>query len=566
MIDMSISDLNPWHRSKLEEYGLPVGAGLGAAGLTAAALIARNPLVRTGLKYHLAKDLGLGTWKAPIASAAREADVAQRIAQLDDHVRGIAELLRARGLDPAKARIGVAGISGSGKGTLASRLAEELGMQHIELDPVVFGRATMQDMIEGRAPGQFSGTLADQARFAFKPSSSRIDDIFEEQGFPEGKIYDYVQAVGQGHPDRYDALIHVDRPLDQIREDLLYRGYGAFSPELMDAEFNQKATRAAFDIAASAPAHQVGPAAVKIRPSEGFKAEEHLQASLRNQGIDVDESKPFWDRIQKRVDPSRVTRPGYVGDLRLGQIARAGALTGATGTASGLGAYAAQEKLSSAISDRLRLVRHLTPREEVQRLPLVGSALGRLVPKSPSFTYDVELGSTPVGRWVVSDSGQVSAASLRPEFQGQGIAKKVYGKLMRMQPNVALASDTVNLAPSVPLWERMKRRGYGTWKNPSQRTDETGIRVSFDGPNFAGALPLEARISAEAQGDLLPAEMRKSWARRAEEAAALPDLDARAERHAKESWRSPHAVNALKWIEGQLKTRGILDMGLRRES
>ena len=553
MIDMSISDLNPWHRSRLEEYGLPVGAGLGAAGLTAAALIARNPLIRTGLKYHLAKDLGLGSWQAPVASAARQADVAQRIAQLDDHVRGIADVLRARGLDPAKARIGISGISGSGKGTLASRLAKELGMQHIELDPVVFGRATMQDMIEGRAPEQFSGTLADQARFVFKPSSTRIDDIFAEQGFPEGKIYDYVQAVGQAHPDRYDALIHVDRPLDQIKEDLLYRGYGAFSPEILDADFNQRATRAAFDMAV-APEHQVGPAAIKVRPSEGFKADEYLQHSPKGQELALDETKPFWDRTQKYVDPKRVTRPGYIGDLQLGRLAGAGALTGGVGTATGLGAYAAQEKLSSAIGDRLRLVRHMTPREEVERLPLVGRALGRLVPKPSKFTYDAQIGNTPVGRWTVTDSGQVSTAFLQPEYQGMGIAKKVYGQLMRMQPDVALASDSINLPPSVPLWERMKRRGYGTWENPSMRRGFDDTRVSLDGPNFAGSLPLKARISAEAQGDLLPAEVRQSWAQRAEAAANMPDPDERAAQHALESWRSPYAVDAIKWLKDRLSS------------
>lgn len=329
------------------DYALPAAAGLGAMGLGAAALIRRNPWLRTGAKYHLANDFGIGSWTPPKRTLADEAARGERWQQAQDQVRQLAAHIREQGLDPSQMRIGVTGISGSGKGALSGILADELGMKHVELDPVVFGRAQLDDIWQGRPPEEWTSRLMDKLKFWGKPTPNRIEEIFAEQGMPRGGIYDYVNPLGLSDPERYDAIIRVDRPLDEIKQDLLHRGYGAFSPELFDVEGVRGLTKELFE-RSGGEAVNFGQASLKLRPEGGWRTGENIAQALRERGDTGFGRKSLHAQASQLYDPNRKVQPGWMDNLKWKDIGKGTAAVGGLGAAAAGGTYAAQERLKQS--------------------------------------------------------------------------------------------------------------------------------------------------------------------------------------------------------------------------
>lgn len=351
------------------DLALPAVAGLGAAGLGLGALIRRNPWLRTGAKYHLANDFGIGSWTPPVRSAADEAARAERWTQAQDQIRQLAAHIREQGLDPSQMRIGVTGISGSGKGALSGILAEELGMKHVELDPVVFGRAQLDDIWEGRPESEWTSRLADKLKFWGKPAPNRIEEIFAEQGMPRGGIYDYVNPLGLSDPERYDALIRVDRPLDEIKQDLLHRGYGAFSPELFDVEGVRGLTKELFE-RSGGDAVDFGQASLKLRPEGGWRTRENVADALRARGDTGFGRKSLHAQASQLHDPDRKVQPGWMDNLKWRDIGKATAAVGGLGAATAGGTYAAQQRLKESA---------FGPRDDASTNLALGGGAGALV-------------------------------------------------------------------------------------------------------------------------------------------------------------------------------------------
>ena len=83
--------------------------------------------------------------------------------------------------------------------------------------------------------------------------------------------------------------------------------------------------------------------------------------------------------------------------------------------------------------------------------------------------YIMMLVSKPVGQ--MSAHGQtVSMSKLLPELQGLGLGKKMYGEVMRRQPQRLLHSDATVSSEAQRVWEGMKnRKGYSVAQSPMAR-------------------------------------------------------------------------------------------------
>lgn len=234
------------------------------------------------------------------------------------HAKQIADTLRQKGIDPKTARIGIGATGGTGKSTMARALAQELGMTHVEGDAVgktLFGR----DLL---------------AHFNKNPIAG-------------GSVVEQSHLLNQLDPDQFDAIIHLEKPIKQIEEQLLKRGRGAAQADFYDNPRIQRGIRHAFDHT-EGPAHNIADGVrLKLRPEGGFKADQHLNRALAARGISVPKGMDRQARLQSLAAGGAVSLPGQLPLLRKGQLAGIGA-GGVAGAGAGYGAtnYIMQNKPS----------------------------------------------------------------------------------------------------------------------------------------------------------------------------------------------------------------------------
>ena len=291
---------------------LGAGTALGAtAGLGAMAL--RGKGTRAQFMAGL-RGLGRGGAKG-VEMQSMQQGLPDAVVQ---HAKQIADTLRQKGIDPKTARIGIGATGGTGKSTLAEALKRELGMQSVGGDG--FGRYV------------FGRDLATH---------------FKKNPIAPGSIVEQTHLLNQLDPDQFDAIIHLEKPIKQIEEQLLKRGRGAAQADFYNNPRIQQGIRHAFDHTEGS-AHDIAEGVrLKLRPEGGFQADRHLNRALAEKGVSVPESMDRQARLQSLVSGDAVSLPGQLPLLRKGHIAGIGA-GGLVGGGMGYGAtsYVMQNKAS----------------------------------------------------------------------------------------------------------------------------------------------------------------------------------------------------------------------------
>lgn len=316
----------PWEvlheRDNVQANSALIGAGLGTA-LGAGMYAKSRPGIRAALSHagqstvDYVKNL-LQPGRQSIIDAARSSGgmSAEARAQVAEQAKLIAAKIREAGLDPEQARIAVAGLGGSGKGTLAAELARELGIKSVELD----------DLTKG-----------------LRPAANTLEETFgtaQNNLLKPGLIAEQKRVMTELDPDMFDAVIRLDRDPARIREQLISRGRGAWQSDLLDNDKSQKVLNYAFDNIKGDAFDAGDGVALKLRPAEGFGLKEKLHADMASRGIDPGEASQF-ENIQRVVAPRSPAFKGVAGEANWDELSRLGMSVGGAGVVGGSAGYVA---------------------------------------------------------------------------------------------------------------------------------------------------------------------------------------------------------------------------------
>lgn len=170
----------------------------------------------------------------------------KEVKEVEENADLIADFLKNKGIRPN--RIGIDGLPGAGKSTLANALSNRLKMEWISLDYQLSNEP-----------------------FHFNKNNS---------------IYEHQRLFRTQDIDVFDIILFMDLPVEKIKKQIIYRGQGAFNIEIFDYDLMQEVGRIAFDIADGKkiriPNSHI---CMKIRPKGGFNVTENLENQLEMAGF-----------------------------------------------------------------------------------------------------------------------------------------------------------------------------------------------------------------------------------------------------------------------------------------
>lgn len=250
--------LGMYKKAAKEDKGNPyLRPAIGAAlGLSAVAM--SSPFVRSELK-NLIKTRG----KVHAADMAKPL-----ITSAKQDASKVKKYLLSQGIDPSKARIAVTGAGGTGKTTFSKALATNIHGKSLSKKKNGMGIHTFHRHLDteiNRGPFGWDFTT-------YKPV--------------KGTISEQTHLLSQSDPDNYDVLIHLEKPVDTVRGQLLSRGKGATQYEIENYSLLQENLRNAFQQTAGNRKSITPHIDIKIKPKGGFKSNQVLDNSLRNMEID----------------------------------------------------------------------------------------------------------------------------------------------------------------------------------------------------------------------------------------------------------------------------------------
>lgn len=123
-----------------------------------------------------------------------------------------------------------------------------------------------------------------------------------------------------------------------------------------------------------------------------------------------------------------------------------------------------------------------------------------------------------IGEINVAPDGHVTWSGIGNKFRGMGLGKKMYGEVMRRQPNQQLGSGRLMSRHSRRVWDGMKARGYKVHEPKLKRLEHSLQGTAIDGDDYrtasapqyvaelppAAALPSGVRENANAQSRMPP--------------------------------------------------------------
>lgn len=249
------------YQAALQQYGLekqasalqkalPYAIGAGIPLLTAGGLLLSKPGIRANLLH--AHGHGTDTQQADFAAniPTPAADTASRIQQI----------LAERNIDPASLRVAVDAPSGSGKTVLSKALASQMNLKHYGLDWLPNNK--IRNLLSG-------GSHIEQM-----PRAPHAGEILEHSNILRG--YD---------PELFDAIVHIQKDPETIKQQIIKRGRGARSADFIDYDKNLAVGRLAFGTLAGDPIDLGEGTYLKLRPREGWGTEK-IDEQLSAMGID----------------------------------------------------------------------------------------------------------------------------------------------------------------------------------------------------------------------------------------------------------------------------------------
>jgi hypothetical protein len=227
----------------------PYAIGAGIPLLTAGGLLAAKPAIRSNLRNLMESK---GTIEQKDLAAPLPESVLGTAAQVHQH-------LKDRGIDPTTLRIAVDAPPGSGKTTLSRALARQLGVQHYGLDWLPHNK--LHAVLGG-------------GRIEKMPRAPRAGEILEH--------YNLLRSYD---PELFDAVFHIAKDPETIKQQLLGRGRSAGVSTVMDYDKSIAVGRLAFDTLAGEPVDLGNGTLMKLRPREGWGGGQ-LDAALAQIGVD----------------------------------------------------------------------------------------------------------------------------------------------------------------------------------------------------------------------------------------------------------------------------------------
>lgn len=227
---------------------LATAAGIGIPLAIGGSILASKPGIRADISDR---------FNAP--GDIHQKDVAQEIPQsVMSQAQRAHEALAAHGIDPTGLRIAVDAPSGAGKTVLSKALAQQMGLRHHGLDwrP----NLRMHQLMGG----------GDIEKTPYAPHA--------------GEILEHQQLLRSYDPELFDVAIHIHKDPATIKQQLLKRGRGARTHDLLDYDKSIDVGRKAFETLGGEAIDLGGGAIMKVRPREGWGNQ--LDQQLATSGID----------------------------------------------------------------------------------------------------------------------------------------------------------------------------------------------------------------------------------------------------------------------------------------
>lgn len=226
--------------SSIANIGVPLAVGGG--------LLLNKP----GIKADLSNMLGP-------KSDIHQKDLAQEVPEaVQGQAARVQQALAERGLDPASLRIAVDAPPGAGKTVLSRAMAERMGLRHHGLD----WRPHMKfhQLMGGR----------DVEKMPYAPRA--------------GEILEHQQLLRSYDPELFDVALHIHKSPEVIKQQILSRGRGARTYDLLDYDKSQAVGQRAFDTLGGEAVDLGDGLMMKVRPHEGWGSA--LDQQLAAAGID----------------------------------------------------------------------------------------------------------------------------------------------------------------------------------------------------------------------------------------------------------------------------------------
>lgn len=228
---------------------LPAALGTGLPLIVGGALLANKPGMRSNINNLFANK---GTTQEQDTSGELPTEAIQ---QAD----AIHQALRAHGLDPQTIRMGIDAPPGSGKTTLARALAQQTGIKHYGLD-----------WLPGNALHSSIGLGRNMEKM---PRAPHAGEVLEH--YMLGRTYD---------PELFDAMVHIHRDPEIIKQQLRARGNSAYISDMMDLPKSLGVADLGFDTLGGNTIDIGNGIQMKMRPHEGWG--DQLDQRLLQSGID----------------------------------------------------------------------------------------------------------------------------------------------------------------------------------------------------------------------------------------------------------------------------------------
>jgi hypothetical protein len=228
--------------------GLPALAGVGIPLAVGGAMLARKPGVQASMR---AMQEGGSTQERDIAGAIPQEAL--------DQADAVHQALLAHGVDPASVRMGIDAPPGSGKTTLAKAIQQKAGIKHYGLD-----------WLPGNA---LHSTIGLGRNIEKMPRAPHAGEVLEH--YMLGRTYD---------PELFDAMVHIRRDPEVLKQQLQQRGHGAYIGDTMDLPKSLGVADLGFDTLGGDVIDIGNGIQMKLRPREGWG--NALDQQLQQRGID----------------------------------------------------------------------------------------------------------------------------------------------------------------------------------------------------------------------------------------------------------------------------------------